>query len=296
MPRSASFWRNVGIIGALHVAVLAGLMKWSDRTKSTAPSNVLWMDGGALDEIPVVAAAQVAAPAEPESDPIVLPAPPETPPDELSASPPPAVPSEMEMPTPAAIAPATPRPTPLPTASLPVKSSPKPPPTPKKALAKASPTASPKAAATVVKKSPAPAAKKISVKADSPASATPAGSAAAAGKGAKEGTAGEGGQGSGPGGASQFGWYASMLHDRFFSEWAQPTTVVATGPKMSALVRIRIEKDGRVSSFEIVKPSGNVVVDESVAAVAKKVTQVDPLPPGLGAAGHYDVKINFELD
>ena len=65
---------------------------------------------------------------------------------------------------------------------------------------------------------------------------------------------------------------------------------------MSALVRVRIEKDGRVSDFSIVRSSGNVVVDESVSAVAKRVTQVDPLPAGLGNAGHYDVNINFELN
>ena len=65
---------------------------------------------------------------------------------------------------------------------------------------------------------------------------------------------------------------------------------------MSALVRIRIEKDGRISKFTVVRPSGNVVVDESVAAVAKRVTQVDPLPNGLGAGAFYEVNITFELD
>ncbi len=64
---------------------------------------------------------------------------------------------------------------------------------------------------------------------------------------------------------------------------------------MSAVVRIRIEKDGRISNFTIVKPSGNVVVDESVAAVAKRVTQVDPLPRGLGDGAFYEVNINFAL-
>lgn len=87
-----------------------------------------------------------------------------------------------------------------------------------------------------------------------------------------------------------------MLHDRFFNEWNQPTSVVASGAKMSVLVRLRIEKDGRVSDFAVARPSGNVVVDESVAAVAKRVTKVDPLPAGLGDAGHYDVNINFELN
>jgi len=71
---------------------------------------------------------------------------------------------------------------------------------------------------------------------------------------------------------------------------------VSSGPKISPLVNIGIEKDARVSAFETIKRSGNVVVDESVAAVAKRVTEVDPLPAGLGGGGHYDVKINFELN
>jgi TonB family protein len=116
----------------------------------------------------------------------------------------------------------------------------------------------------------------------------------ASGKG--KGTAsGGGGHASGAGGESQFGWYGSMLHDRFHGEWDQPTSNLTAGSKVSVLVKIRIEKDGRVSNFEIVKPSGNAAIDDSVAAVAKRVTQVDPLPPGLGNGEHYDVKINFEL-
>src|SRR5437879_13044068 len=79
-----------------------------------------------------------------------------------------------------------------------------------------------------------------------------------------------------------------MLHDRFYREWEQPTTVVTSGAKLSALAKIRIEKDGRISDFKIVRSSGNVVVDESVEAVGKKVTQVDALPAGIGSGGHYD--------
>jgi TonB family protein len=87
-----------------------------------------------------------------------------------------------------------------------------------------------------------------------------------------------------------------MLHDRFYSEWTQPTSTVASAAKMSTVVRVRIEKDGRVSSFEIVKPSGNVMVDESVTEIGKRVTHVDALPAALRSGGHYDVKINFELN
>jgi TonB family protein len=90
--------------------------------------------------------------------------------------------------------------------------------------------------------------------------------------------------------------YGKMLHDRFYSEWTQPTTTVSSAAKISTLARVRIEKDGRVSAFEILKPSGNVLIDESVAAIGKHVREVDPLPRGIGSGGHYDVKINFELN
>ena len=76
----------------------------------------------------------------------------------------------------------------------------------------------------------------------------------------------------------------------------QPTTTDASGAKISTLVKIRIEKDGRVSKFEIIKLSENVVVNESVAAIAKRVTEVDASPAGLIKGDHYDVKINFELN
>jgi TonB family protein len=131
----------------------------------------------------------------------------------------------------------------------------------------------------------------------SPAATNPARKPAVAAQGGngRGASPGAGGHAGGAGGESQFGWYGSMLHDRFYSEWVQPTTSLTAGSKASALVRIRIEKDGRVSSFEIAKPSGNSVVDDSIAAVAKRVTQVEPLPAGLGNGEHYDVKINFEL-
>jgi TonB family protein len=87
-----------------------------------------------------------------------------------------------------------------------------------------------------------------------------------------------------------------MLHDRFHKAWEQPKSIVATGAKMSTIVKIRIEKDGRVSKFAIVKASGNVVVDESVAAIAQRVTQVDPVPEGLAKNAYYEVKIDFELN
>jgi len=114
------------------------------------------------------------------------------------------------------------------------------------------------------------------------------------GKGATAGSGG--GRAGGSANAGQFAWYGSMLHDRFYSEWVQPTTVANAGGKNSVLVKLRIEKDGRVSNFEVVRPSGNAELDESVKALANRVSHVEPLPDGLGKGDHYDVKINFELN
>ena len=87
-----------------------------------------------------------------------------------------------------------------------------------------------------------------------------------------------------------------MLHDRFYSEWAQPNMTAEAAGKNSVLVKLRIEKDGGVSSFEIVRSSGNAELDDSVKALANRVNHVEPLPDGLGKGDHYDVKINFELN
>ena len=61
-------------------------------------------------------------------------------------------------------------------------------------------------------------------------------------------------------------------------------------------MKIRIEKDGKISSAELVKPSGNPVMDESVLVAAKRVAQIDPPPAGLSSGGAYTVNINFELE
>src|SRR2546430_382644 len=46
MPKDARFWRNVTIIGLLHLVVLLGLLWWS-QTPKRVPKDVVWMEGGA---------------------------------------------------------------------------------------------------------------------------------------------------------------------------------------------------------------------------------------------------------
>ena len=251
------------------------MFRWGANAQKPLSSNLVWMEGREAitaanlpPSSPVPPTDSEFAPAateeptvKPMEDPLTMRTPP---PEEESESP---APTPKSKPSPRSTPKATPNPTPRPTPKKPAKSSPKPSP-------------------AVSKKEAAKETKKVSVK------TTPASKEAEN----AETTAGTGARGEGAGSASQFARYGSMLHDRFFGAWEQPTSVVASGAKMSVLVRIRIEQDGRVSDFSLVRPSGNVVVDDSVAAVAKRVTQVDPLPAGLGQSGHYEVKINFELN
>ncbi|HWN65160.1 MAG TPA: TonB C-terminal domain-containing protein [Candidatus Binatus sp.] len=284
MSKDARFWRNLTLIALAHIALLVGLIRWSLQAKSSSNAqSIVWIGGAEGGAAEAKSAAPspakiLSAPAEPtllKSD---------EPEDEkplLTAAK-----SEIQLPTPK----------PAPTVTATRKTTPKPKATPKKTvLAKASPKSSPK-----VKPSLAESGEKEEP-ADANAEKKKIEKTALVKKGAasntvsQETSTGVGGRARSGDGTSEFGWYGNMLHDRFYSAWIQPTTSVTSGTKISTLVKVRIEKDGRVSNFEIIKPSENVVVNESVAAIAKRVTQVDPLPAGLGNGDYYDVKINFEL-
>jgi protein TonB len=200
--------------------------------------------------------------------------------------------SEIELPTatPKPTATATPaKPSSTPASKATTTPKPIPKPTPRKALvAKASPKPAAKPKPSPAKGSARPEKKEkivLAKKDSAPQSAS-----------GQSGSTGKVGSTAGGSSASEFGWYGNMLHDRFYSAWIQPTTKVPSGAKISTLVNVRIEKDGRVSKFEIAKPSGNATVNESVAAISKQVSQVDPPPTGLTKGDHYDVKINFELN
>jgi TonB family protein len=266
MPRDARFWRNAALVAVVHLVVLLALARGSREATPANLQTVVWMnsEASAAPE-PKTAAAPSPTPVEIEK--------PEPAPSVAEAK------SEIQMPSP------TPTPTmvPKPSVTPTPKSSPKPTPkptakaTPKKS---AEPKETPKPASEKEEKKSTPAKKDSSTSshqtAEKPDSAK--------------------GSGTGTTQPSEYAWYGTMLHDRFHKAWEQPKSIVATGAKMSAIVKIRIEKDGRVSKFTIVKPSGNVAVDESVAAIAQRVTQVDPLPEGLTTKAFYEVKIDFELN
>jgi outer membrane biosynthesis protein TonB len=296
MPKDARFWRNVTLIALAHVAVLLGLIRWSVEARNASNAqSIVWISGAEY-----LAAGEPESSASPQS--AMTPIPPaeseRVEEDEATEETPlvTAAKSEIELPTPTP-EPTSTRPTATPTPKPKATPRPTPKPTLKKILvAKASPKPSPKAKSSPTKS--AEEAKKTDANAEKKkiAKIAPAKNESSSQASGKTGSAGKVGHAGGGSSPSEFGWYGNMLHDRFYSAWIQPTTNIASGAKISTLVKVRIEKDGRVSSFEIIKPSENIVVNESIGAVAKRVTQVDPPPTGLGNGDHYDVKINFELN
>lgn len=267
MRRNARFWRNVVLVAAAHLVVLLTLARGSRETASPNLQTVVWMNS------------EAAAAVEARDKPAPTPAPVEIEKSEPARALAMAK-SEIQMPSPTPTPTARPKPTATPTP----RESPKP-------TERPTPKATPRKNAES-KETPKPAKAKESPKSapekkDSSTSTT---------RNSDKPDKSDKGSGSTSATASEFSWYGTMLHDRFNKAWEQPKSVVATGAKMSTIVKIRIEKDGRVSKFTIVKPSGNVVVDESVAAISQRVTQVDPLPEGLTQKSYYEVKIDFELN
>ena len=117
--------------------------------------------------------------------------------------------------------------------------------------------------------------------------------------GASAGGGGTAASGTGKGGAggtaSEFGWYHELIHDRFFSQWEQPTSIFEQDKSFVCTVKIQIKRDGTIASAEIIRSSGNPLMDQSVLAALNRVTRIDALPSGLGTGETYSVNINFEL-
>ena len=305
-PSDSSFRRNLLIVAALHVVFIGAVWLASEWPGKKPPDQVLWLEGGSVG-----GGETGAGEPEPVSNPDPPTPEPEPPPKmELVQPPPlaPPAPSEIVQPkaTPAPITPppATPKPT-TPKPTTPKPETPKP--TTPKATPKATPPTSPKpkgtpkdSASPKPKASPAekpkgtPGAKKTDGAATSteakPGTAKPGGNGPGTGNGKGTGKTGSGT------GDPPFGWYFSMLHDRFHNRWEQPTSIVRAGADFVTTLKIRIAKDGTISNREIVNSSGNPVMDESVLAAANKVQQIDPLPAGLGDGEFFEIKVNFKLD
>src|SRR5256886_3860974 len=142
MPKDGRFWRNIVLIALAHIALIAGLIRWSLAARASNPDSIVWLGAAGEPET------EASPPAE-RVTPLVSPKPQN---DDKTEEEKPMVTtakSEIELPppTPKPTATATPRPKPTATAAPKPKATPKPipKPTPKKILlTKASSKPSPK--------------------------------------------------------------------------------------------------------------------------------------------------------
>ena len=269
---SPRFWRNVTLIALAHVALITGLIHWSLAARSAPEAeSLVWLSG--VEDLAAEKSEGTAAPPTKISVASIEPEP--LKPDEKEKEQPPLTQakSEIELPKPT--------PTAKPTSK-------------KTVLAKAS--TSSEHAKSSLPKSRGEQTDAVDEKKKSAKTASAKAKSSSDKDSGKTSSAGKSGSAGGGSNASEIGWYGNMLHDRFYSAWIQPTSTVASNTRISTLVKVRIEKDGRVSKFEIIKPSQNVVVNESIGAIGKRVTEVDSPPTGLIEGDHYEVKINFELN
>src|SRR5437588_10297072 len=237
MAKSGRFWRNVVVIAVAHVALIAGLIRWSLAARASNPESIVWL--GAAQDL----AGEESGNEEERSEERDAHVAQQKPPKDEAKEEKPAVTTKSEIelstpkPTPTATPPSKPTATPIAKPKVTSKSIPKS--TPKKALvAKASPKPSlkPKQNSAKSSEKSAPNEKTALAKNESQSQS---------GSG-KPGSTGKVSHAGGGTSASEFGWYGNMLHDRFYSAWIQPTTHMPTGAKISTLVKVRIEKDGHV--------------------------------------------------
>jgi len=110
------------------------------------------------------------------------------------------------------------------------------------------------------------------------------------------------GQGAGGGGGSQgtvrvapeILEYFRKLEQRVRDSWVLPETLAPDAAKLIVVVRIVIEKDGRVSDTRIERGSGNAYFDESVQRAIRKASPL-PIPPERlrGGEDYYEVGFRF---
>ncbi|MES2308116.1 MAG: energy transducer TonB [Verrucomicrobiota bacterium] len=93
------------------------------------------------------------------------------------------------------------------------------------------------------------------------------------------------------GGTGNFGSYFSLIRKQMYDAWNRP--VQLSQKDLSALLKITIENDGRISNVTLVTGSGIRDFDESIVAAAKRVGRIrEPLPEGLD----HEITIRFKLD
>jgi TonB family protein len=296
LRQQREFRTSLALTAFVHLLLLLGLFLAARFQSKPKVEQIMWLDGGLAGGGGSAPHSSPSDPEpEPESDPI-----PEPPKHEPAPKtrPEPVIPSEISQPKP------TPAPTPKLTTPKPATPKPATPKVTPKATPNATPTktatpkpkaspspTSPKPAAESAKASPAPAKVKANDTGTKPSNVKTSGKGSGdmVGEGKGKGTAGTG---AGAGKPSDFGWYFALLRDKYYAVWSPPT--LPDSASLVATLKIRVKRDGSVLGYDLIKSSGNSLMDGSVLEAARQVTQIDPLPNGLGKEDIVEIPVNFK--
>ncbi|MEO6788249.1 MAG: cell envelope integrity protein TolA [Chthoniobacteraceae bacterium] len=302
------FRKSFLLVLAAHVVVIGiGLACARLLFKSHKPEQITWLDGGGE----LGAAASLPLPESGDTPSSVSPPQPEA--QVLPPLPPDPLPAPKELDDLAMLKKTTPTPTPRPRPTAtptphPKHTTPHPKPaatpTPAKKVAKSE---TPKSAATpshaksvaklaTPKPGAKPAAPKITDSNAKPDGAGTGSGNAASGSGNATNAGTKGGVGAAGGSAAVLTAYFSKVEAQFRREWEQPLTVVRSGRDVEAHVRLRAAADGTVESLKLVKPTGNLEVDQSIEQALERVKKVDKPPAALLKNGVLDELVAFILE
>ena len=310
------FRKNFLLVLAAHVAFIA--IAWACTRvffKSHKPEQITWLDGGGelgSVSLPLPENGDTSPSVkQPPTDAEILPPLPSEPivvknPDDLAMLPkatpipkPTATPQPKPT-TPKPVPAPTPKPKPKPTASpTPAKNAVK---DPAKDTAKST---TPKPGATPAKNvakvaTPSPGAKpgtpKITDSNAKPQGAGTGSGNAASGSGNATNAGTKGGAGAAGGSNAALLGYFKKVEVQFHREWTQPLTVARTGKDVEAHVRLRASADGTVESLKLVKPTGNLEVDQSIEQALQHVKKLEKPPAELLKNGVLDELVAFILE
>jgi len=105
-----------------------------------------------------------------------------------------------------------------------------------------------------------------------------------------------GGSGGGGGGGSDspLAWYYAMVKQLMYEAWQQPSGLANTG-NPTTTVTIRVMRDGTINERQMMRSSGNKLMDDSVMRAVQSVKRLKPLPPQF-IGPSQDITITFELE
>ena len=90
-----------------------------------------------------------------------------------------------------------------------------------------------------------------------------------------------------------FAGYLTQVHNAMYEVWQQPSALAGRRGLLTQM-QIRVRRDGVITRRNMLKPSGNTLMDNSVTRAVESVNSLPPLPHGFGS-DYKDITIDFEL-